>query len=94
MGNTAGEIAAVVLIELLLMTVLGFLIGAPLGRYVGFDLMHAYDTDTYGSLTTLLFQSYILGGLSLLLIVLVATVPGLRSVQRVDLGMVSKSQSI
>lgn len=93
LGNSGREIALVVLLELLLLTIIGALIGIPIGRMMGFNLVAAYDTDVFMSLQRLTLLSLVLGFSSLLVIVFTATLPGLRSVQRIDLGAVSKSQS-
>jgi ABC-type antimicrobial peptide transport system permease subunit len=94
LGTRGGEIALMVMVELLLVVSAGMLIGIPLGRETGFYLFAQYNTDTYGGLPQMTWLSYLAGGGALVLIVVVATLPGLRAVQRVDLGQVSKSQSI
>lgn len=94
LGISRREIMLVVLLELLIMSVLGILIGVPLGREIGYAMNHSYDNDFFGMVTQLQPLSYFIGVSGLLLIVMVAAVPGLRSVQKMDLGQVSKSQSI
>jgi putative ABC transport system permease protein len=94
LGISRREIILVVLLELLIMAVIGIAIGVPLGREIGFWLAHSYDNDFYGMVTGLQPLTYVGGIGSLLAIVFLAAVPGLRSVQKMDLGQVSKSQSI
>ncbi len=94
LGISRREIMLVVLLELLIMAVLGILIGVPLGREIGFTMDHYYDNDFFGMVMQLQPVSYLIGIGGLLLIVVAAAVPGLRSVQKMDLGQVSKSQSI
>jgi putative ABC transport system permease protein len=94
LGIGRGEIAAGVLFSLLMMAGLGIALGAPLGCEIGFRLTQAYDTDFYGLVPTLQPAFYWWGTGGMLLIVLLAALPGLRAVQRIDLGQVSKSQSI
>ncbi len=93
LGSTRREIALTVTLELLLMVVLGLLIGIPIGREIGFWLNSTYETEFFGSYPSLSPIWYGVGVVSMLVIVLVAEIPGLRAVQKVDLGQVSKSQS-
>lgn len=94
LGVSAREIALVVTLELLLVTTLGLAIGVPLGRELGFYLTLTFNTDFYGLRTAMHPISYIAGIIGILLVVLLAEIPGLRAVQQTDLGQVSKSQSI
>lgn len=94
LGISRREIATVVLLELLIMAVIGILVGVPLGVQIGSAMVHYYDNDFYGMLTQLQPLSTVLGVGGLLLVVVLAALPGLRSVQQMDLGQVSKSQSI
>jgi putative ABC transport system permease protein len=94
LGVSQGEIAAGVLLDLLIMAGLGIALGVPLGREIGFYLTRAYDTDFYGMIPAVQPVFYWLGSAVMLLLVLLAALPGLRAVQKIDLGQVSKSQSI
>jgi putative ABC transport system permease protein len=93
LGSTRREIAVMVTLELLIMVIIGAVIGVPLGRAIGFALNNTYYTDFFGQVNTLSPLSYGIGLISLFVIVLLAEIPGLRAVQKVDLGQVSKSQS-
>lgn len=93
LGTNAREITIIVLLELLVMVVIGAVIGIPSGQQMGFYLVGFYDTDVYGNVNTATWLSLLLGLGSLLGIVFLAALPGLRAVQKVDLGAVSKSQS-
>ncbi len=94
LGVSRNEIAAGVLLDLFIMAGLGIGLGVPLGREIGFYLTRAYDTDFYGMVPVVQPVFYWLGVGGMLLVVLLAALPGLRSVQKIDLGQVSKSQSI
>ncbi len=94
LGVKSSEIAASVLIETFLMAGMGILVGAPLGRALGFSLTQSYNTDFYGMVPQMPALAYLAGVAVLLVTALLATLPGLRAVQKVDLGQVSKSQSI
>jgi putative ABC transport system permease protein len=94
LGISRREIATVVLLELLIMAIIGIAIGVPLGARIGTMMVHYYDNDFYGMLEQLQPISAIVGISGLLIIVVLAAIPGLRSVQKMDLGQVSKSQSI
>jgi putative ABC transport system permease protein len=93
LGSSRREIALLVTLELLAMVVLGAVIGVPVGRAMGFWLTHTYDTDFFGQVNVLRPHYYVVGLLSLVIVVLLAELPGLRAVQRADLGQISKSQS-
>jgi putative ABC transport system permease protein len=93
LGSTRGEIALTVTLELLAMVLLGAAIGVPLGREAGFWMNRSYETEFFGQVNAILARSYVVGLASLVIVVLLAEIPGLRAVQRVDLGQVSKSQS-
>ena len=94
LGISRREIITVVLLELLIMVVIGILVGVPLGAQIGSIMVRYYDNDFYGMMTQLQPISVVLGVSGLLLVVVLAAIPGLRSVQKMDLGQVSKSQSI
>jgi len=94
LGISRREIITVVLLELLIMAVIGIAIGVPLGTRIGITMVHYYDNDFYGMLEQLQPLSAFIGISGLLLMVMLAAIPGLRSVQKMDLGQVSKSQSI
>jgi putative ABC transport system permease protein len=94
LGISRREIATVVLLDLLIMAVIGIAIGVPLGTQIGTMMVHYYDNDFYGMLEQLQPLSAIVGIGGILLMVALAAIPGLRGVQQMDLGQVSKSQSI
>lgn len=93
LGASGREIALTVTLEFLVMVALGALIGVPLGVVSGFYLNDAYQTDFFGQVNGVHMLSYGVGVVVLLLVVVLAEIPGLRAVQRADLGQVSKSQS-
>jgi hypothetical protein len=76
------------------MAVIGIAIGVPLGAKIGALMVHYYDNDFYGMLEQLQPLSAVVGMSGLLIMVVLAAIPGLRGVQQMDLGQVSKSQSI
>ncbi len=94
LGTRGRELAQMVFIELLLMVMLGAIVGVPLGREIGYELQRQYFTDTYGLVPTTRTISYLIVIGSIVLVVMLSAIPGLRGVQKVDLGQVSKSQSI
>ncbi|MEW5869956.1 MAG: FtsX-like permease family protein [Chloroflexota bacterium] len=94
LGIRQGEIVLMVMLELLIMVALGASAGVPAGREIGFWMIRAYDTDFYGLLGSLQPVSYWVGVTGMLLTALLAEIPGLRAVGKIDLGQVSKSQSI
>lgn len=93
LGTKGYEIALMITLEFMVMVVIGMAVGMPLGRLAGYDLTTAYDTEYYGVLPLIKSVSYAIGIGLLLVTVLLAEIPGLRAVQRADLGDVCKSQS-
>jgi putative ABC transport system permease protein len=93
LGTTRGEIVLVVTLEVIIMVTLGALIGVPAGREFGFSVLHTYYTDFYGILPFMDSSSYWIGIVGILIATLLAEIPGLRAVNKTDLGAVSKSQS-
>jgi hypothetical protein len=61
---------------------------------VGFYMAHTVDMEFYGLFALLQPVSIPLGVVAILMIVMLATVPGLKSAFKIDLGLVSKGQSI
>jgi len=94
LGVTQREIVASVLTELLVLAIVGVAFGVPIGREVGFYMAHTVDMEFYGLFALLQPVSIPLGVVAILMIVVLATVPGLKSAFRIDLGLVSKGQSV
>ena len=94
LGVTRREILVSVLVEILLMTALGIAVGVPIGRMVGYQMVHSVDMDFYGLVVWLNPVSIILSITAIVTIAMLATTPGLRSAFKVDLGQVSKGQSV
>jgi len=94
LGITRREIVVSVLTEILILAALGIAIGVPLGREVGAQMAHSVDMDFYGLVATLYPASIPVCIAAIGLIVILATIPGLRSAFNVDLGQVSKGQSV
>lgn len=94
LGVTQLEIVASVLIELLILAVVGVALGVPIGREVGFYMVHTVDMEFYGMFALLQPVSIPIGVVAILMIVVLATVPGLKSAFKIDLGLVSKGQSV
>jgi len=94
LGITRREIITSVLTEILILAGLGVAIGIPLGREVGFQMAHSVDMDFYGLVALFYPRSLPLASATVLIIVLLAAIPGLRSAFKVDLGQVSKGQSM
>lgn len=94
LGVTRREIIASTLTEFLLLTVIGIALGVPIGREVGFAMAHSVDMEFYGLVALLRPESVPIGIAAILVIVVLATLPGLKSVFRIDLGLISKGQSV
>lgn len=94
LGITRREIVVSVLTEILILAVLGIALGVPLGREVGYQMTHSVDMDFYGLVTVFSPYSISLASAAVLLIAILAAIPGLRAAFKVDLGQVSKGQSV
>ena len=94
LGVYPREIVVSILTELLLITVIGVAAGVPLGREVGFQMAHSVDMEFYGLVALLQPLSVPLGVAAMMLMVVLASLPGLNSVFKVELGQVSKGQSL
>jgi putative ABC transport system permease protein len=94
LGITRREIIVSVLTEILILAALGIALGLPLGSEVGFQMAHSVDMDFYGLVAVYYPLSYPLAIAAVLLLVILAAIPGLRSAFKVDLGQVSKGQSL
>jgi len=94
LGIARREIIVSVLTEILILSALGVAVGIPLGREVGFQMAHSVDMDFYGLVALYYPHSFPLAIVAVLLIVFLAAIPGLRSAFKVDLGQVSKGQSM
>jgi putative ABC transport system permease protein len=94
LGVTRREIVTSVWAEFLLMAAIGVAVGFPIGRAVGFQMSRSVDMEFYGLVAVLHPVSIPLGVAAIVATVALATLPGLRTAFRVDLGGVSKGQSV
>lgn len=94
LGVSRREIVSAVLTEILLLAVLGVAVGAPLGREVSVQMAHSVDMDFYGLVAVMYAYSVPVTIITVILIVALATIPGLLAAFKVDLGQVSKGQSV
>jgi ABC-type antimicrobial peptide transport system permease subunit len=76
------------------LAIVGVALGVPIGREVGFYMAHTVDMEFYGLFAMLQPVSIPLGVVAILMIVVLAAVPGLKSAFKIDLGLVSKGQSV
>ena len=93
LGITRTEIVGSVLAEMLILAAFGIAVGTPLGREVGVQMVHSVDMDFYGLVVRLYPASVPVGIAAIVLVVILAAIPGLQSAFRMDLGQVSKGQS-
>lgn len=94
LGTNQGELILGVTLEQLSVAAFGAVPGVGIGLEVGELLSHTWDTNVLGMVTTFELSSLVIGLVTITGIVLVSEIPGLWAVQKVDLGRVSKSQSI
>ncbi len=94
MGATIGEIARAVTWEMMSVTMIGILLGVPLGWYALDTLMNNYDLDFFGLLNYIAPATYALAVFGIIAVVLLAEWLGLRSIRKMELGYLSKSLSM
>ncbi len=94
LGASSGEIARTITWETMVVTIAGMIPAVPLGWQAADWLMKNYQTDFYGLISYIAPRSYILAVVGVIIVVLLAQVPGLRRVRKADLGYLSKTLSM
>jgi len=92
LGFTLGEVRRIVLGENLLLSLVGGLIGLPMGAFVYRASLDALDTDLFRFPPILSDRSYIWAGLSLVAFVIIANLASRRRIARLDMVEVLKSR--
>ncbi|MEE8373448.1 MAG: FtsX-like permease family protein [Dehalococcoidia bacterium] len=93
LGETKGRIAAMITIENIVLGLAGIIVGIPLGYYLAMSLMSLVQTDMMDFSLAIFPRTYALTVGLIILIVLIAQVPSLRNLNRMDLAKVIKEQS-
>lgn len=93
LGFQNSQIARMLTLENLMVAVLGLLLGFPLGRLLCNWLIKTYQSETVDLQVILYPRTYVLTAVGMVLIVIVAQIPSLRSVSRLDLAKATKERT-
>ncbi len=91
-GMTRKEVATVITIENILMGVMGIVIGILLGYYLSIYFIGIYQSDLFSMDTVIYNRTYALTIVSILIVLLLSQIPGIRYVNRLDLAKVTKER--
>lgn len=93
LGESKGHIAAMITIENLVLGVMGIIPGIPLGYYLAAFMMSLVQTDMMDFSMAVFPRTYALTVGLIIVIVLIAQVPSIRNLNRMDLARVIKEQT-
>jgi len=92
LGERSGRITAMITIENLILGVAGLVVGVPLGYAVSLFLMRFFETDMFSFELVFYSRTYLITVGVIMLIMLLSQIPGIRSLNRLDLARVTKEQ--
>jgi putative ABC transport system permease protein len=92
LGERSSRITAMVTIENLILGVVGLVVGIPLGYTVSLFLMRLFETDMFSFELVFYNRTYLITIGVIILIMLLSQIPGIRSLNRLDLAKVTKEQ--
>ena len=93
LGFPMQSLAVTVLTETITLAVPGVLLGLPLGYWLADRIMSLIVTDIFVLDLSISWLTYTLPVLGILLAVTLATIPGLRSIARLDLGRATRERA-
>ncbi len=92
LGERSGRIAAMVTVENIILGIVGLIIGTPLGYAVALYLMRLIKTDMFSFDLVIYARTYLLTVGAMIVVMLISELPGIRSLNRLDLAKVTKEQ--
>ncbi len=92
-GSSVGRLGTMLTVENVLMGVLGVLIGLPLGYAISLYFASLYSNELFDMPTVIYTRTYGIAALGALLVLLLAEVPSIRFVRRLDLPAVVREMS-
>jgi putative ABC transport system permease protein len=92
-GSAVGRLGVMLTVENVLMGVLGVVIGLPLGYAISLYFASLYDNELWDMPTVIYTRTYAVAALGALLVLLLAEVPSIRFVRRLDLPAVVREMS-
>ena len=92
-GSAVGRLGAMLTVENVLMGILGVMVGLPLGYVISLYFASLYETELYDMPTVIYTRTYGIAALGALLVLLLAEIPSIRFVRRLDLPAVVREMS-
>jgi putative ABC transport system permease protein len=92
-GSAVGRLGAMLTVENVLMGILGVLVGLPLGYVISLYFASLYQNELFDMPTVIYTRTYGIAALGALLVLLLAEVPSIRFVRRLDLPAVVREMS-
>ena len=89
-GLSAQAAGWMVASENLMAYVCGIVVGIPLGTWLAGRFVHLYDSESFHMQTVIYSRTYLLAVVGILLTVLLAQVPGMRYIRRIELTRATK----
>lgn len=92
-GSGVGRLGAMLTVENVLMGLLGVAIGLPLGYAISLYFASLYQNELFDMPTVIYLRTYGIATLGALLVLLLAEIPSIRFVRRLDLPAVVREMS-
>ncbi len=93
LGESQGRIAAMITIENLVLGIVGIIPGIPLAYLVASFMMRLYQSDMMDFSLIIFPKTYVFVVITVILIMLISQIPGIRNVNRMELAKVIKEQT-
>lgn len=92
-GSSVGRLCTMLTVENVLMGLLGLVVGLPLGYAISLYFASLYSNELFDMPTVIYTRTYGIAALGALLVLLLAEVPSIRFVRRLDLPAVVREMS-
>lgn len=89
-GISVGSVAVMILVENLLAFVCGLIIGLPFGTWLAGVFVHMYDSESFSLQPVIFTKTYVIAVFGILVTVLLAQIPGLRYIRKIELARATK----
>lgn len=89
-GVSIGAVAAMILAENLLAFICGTIVGLPFGTWLAGVFVHMYDSESFSLQLVIFTKTYMIAVIGILLTVLIAQIPGLRYIRKIELARATK----
>lgn len=92
LGEKPGRISAMITLENLILGIAGLVVGIPVGYAVTLYLVSFFQTDMFSFELIFYYRTYLITTGIIVIIMLLSQLPGIRSLNRLDLAKVTKEQ--